>query len=403
MLFKDRNHAARALAERLLDYRGKNPLVLAIPRGAVPMAKIIAEALAGEFDVVLARKLGAPGNPEFAIGAIDESGWAYVSPDAELLGVGAAQLERLKAEQLAVIRQRRGEYSPRRPPIDPQGRVVIVVDDGLATGATMLAALHSLRARRPAELVCAVPVAPPDTLRRVAARADRVVCLASPADFRAVGQYYARFDQVSDDEVIDLLRQGVEAVSAPAPPLCPGDALLIVDVQNDFLPGGSLAVPDGDRVVPELKAWSARFAAAGLPVFATRDWHPPDHCSFVGRGGPWPPHCVAGSRGAEFAPGLALPATAQVVSKAVDAAADAYSGFAGTDLHERLQAFGVHRLFVGGLATDYCVLNTVRDACALGYRVLVLPAAIRAVDVKPGDGTRAIAAMRAAGAAMLGG
>lgn len=210
MLFRDRSHAAQLLAERLLEYRGRKPLVLAIPRGAVPMAKIIADALAGEFDVVLARKLGAPGNPEFAIGAIDESGWAYVSPDAELLGVGAVQLERLQAEQLAVIRRRRAEYSPLRPPIDPQARVVIVVDDGLATGATMLAALHSLRARKPAELVCAVPVAPPDTLERVAARADRVVCLASPADFRAVGQYYARFDQVSDDEVIALLRPGAE-------------------------------------------------------------------------------------------------------------------------------------------------------------------------------------------------
>lgn len=181
----------------------------------------------------------------------------------------------------------------------------------------------------------------------------------------------------------------------------PGDALLIVDVQNDFLPGGSLAVAGGDAVIAPLNGWLGRFVPARLPVCATRDWHSADHCSFAAQGGPWPPHCVAGSPGAAFAAALALPADAVVISKATTRETDAYSGFAGTDLHARLQALGVRRLFVGGLATDYCVLNTVLDARRLGYAVMLLVACIRAVDVRPGDGARALAAMRAAGAVPL--
>lgn len=188
-----------------------------------------------------------------------------------------------------------------------------------------------------------------------------------------------------------------------APPLQPGpgDALVIVDVQNDFLPGGSLAVAGGDAAVAPLNRWIAAFVQDGLPVVATRDWHPRDHASFAARGGPWPPHCVAGTAGANFAPALALPGNAFVISKATTPDAEAYSGFAGTDLHARLQGLGIRRLFVGGLATDYCVLNTVRDALSLGYAVVLLAACIRAVDARPGDGERAIAAMREAGATLL--
>jgi len=177
-----------------------------------------------------------------------------------------------------------------------------------------------------------------------------------------------------------------------------GDALILVDVQNDFLPGGSLAVPCGDEVVPPLKRLIDRFTCCGLPVVATRDWHPADHCSFHQRGGPWPPHCVAGTAGAAFAPALALPGSARIVSKAVTADTDAYSGFGGTDLDGFLRTAGVRRLFVGGLATDYCVLNTVRDGLANGYAVMLLTDAIRAVDVQPGDGARAIAEMERLGA-----
>lgn len=176
------------------------------------------------------------------------------------------------------------------------------------------------------------------------------------------------------------------------------DALLVVDVQNDFLPGGALAVPGGDAVVPALNRYLARWRERGLPVFATRDRHPAAHCSFRERGGPWPPHCVAGTAGAEFAPGLVLPPDAAVISKGESPDRDAYSGFDGTDLHERLQRAGIRRVFVGGLATDYCVLATVRDAVRLGYAVRLLADAVKAVDVHAGDGRRAEEEMTALGA-----
>ncbi len=174
----------------------------------------------------------------------------------------------------------------------------------------------------------------------------------------------------------------------------PNDALLIVDVQNDFLPGGSLAVPKSDEIVPVLNRYLNIFSA--LPVFATRDWHPLQHCSFRAQGGPWPPHCVAGTSGAAFAATLQLPLSAVIVSKATALEQDAYSGFQGTDLDSLLRAGGINRLFIGGLATDYCVLNTVRDALKLGYRVLLLGDAIRAV--MPDDGQRAEMEMISLGA-----
>ena len=177
-----------------------------------------------------------------------------------------------------------------------------------------------------------------------------------------------------------------------------GDALLIVDVQNDFLPGGGLGVPHGDEVLTVLNRYLQIFAMQNLPVYATRDWHPEQHCSFRAQGGPWPPHCVAGTRGAQFAAALQLPLATVIISKATTEKQDAYSGFQGTNLHRKLHASRIRRLFIGGLATDYCVLNTVRDALQFGYRVLLLSDAIRAVNVQPGDGLRAEAEMTRLGA-----
>lgn len=180
--------------------------------------------------------------------------------------------------------------------------------------------------------------------------------------------------------------------------LGPGDALLLVDVQRDFLPGGSLAVPNGDAILPALNRCLDLARRHALPVFATRDWHPAAHCSFVQQGGAWPPHCVADTDGAAFDAQLNLPPDAAIVSKAMTPEQDAYSGFEGTDLDRLLRDRRVSRLLVGGLATDYCVLATVRDALRLGYAVLLVTDGARAVDVQPGDGDKALAEMRAQGA-----
>lgn len=206
MRFLNRDEAAEKLADKLQIWRGQRPLVLAIPRGAVHMARIIAEKLDGEVDVVLVRKLRAPGNPELAIGSIDETGWVYLA-DYALQMADDAHIEREKKIQMEVMQNRRAQYTPVRPPLDPAGRVVIVVDDGLATGSTMIAALHAIRAKKPQKLVCAVPVAPPDTLEKVRPLADEVVCLYAPEMFYAVGQFYMDFPQVSDDQVMELLSQ----------------------------------------------------------------------------------------------------------------------------------------------------------------------------------------------------
>jgi nicotinamidase/pyrazinamidase len=177
-----------------------------------------------------------------------------------------------------------------------------------------------------------------------------------------------------------------------------GDALLVVDVQRDFLAHGSLAVPRGDEVVPVLNRYLQLFAVAQLPVLATRDWHPVNHCSFRQQGGPWPPHCVAGTVGATCSPALQLPADATIIYKATQAERDAYSGFEGTDLQVQLQQRGVTRLLIGGLATDYCIIHTVQDALKHGYTTLLLQDAIRPIDAKAG--ATAIAAMQAQGATL---
>src|SRR4249919_1869102 len=213
MLFQNREHAARLLARRLSTYyKNKNALVLAIPRGAIRMAEIIADALGGELDVVLVHKLGAPGEPELAIGAIDETGNVFLSGYS--LDIDSAYLEAERQAQLEVLRKRRVRYTPSRGPIDPHDRIVIVVDDGIATGSTMTAALRAIRRSKPKKLVGAVAVASPSAARAMSREADAIVCLDVPAEFYAVGQFFEDFSQVSDEEVTAILQKRERAISA---------------------------------------------------------------------------------------------------------------------------------------------------------------------------------------------
>ena len=177
-----------------------------------------------------------------------------------------------------------------------------------------------------------------------------------------------------------------------------GDALVVVDVQRDFLPGGSLAVPDADAVIGPLNAYIRTFDTRGLPIFFTRDWHPVDHCSFANMGGRWPVHCVQGTAGATWAEGLEVTSADHIVSKGADPSTEAYSAFSATNLLSLLRELGVHRVFIGGLATDYCVMETVGDARAHGFEVIVLKDAIRAVNVQQGDEARSLNQMDARGA-----
>ena len=206
--FDSRGDAARRLAAALAGYAGRHALVLAIPRGAVAIGAVLAQRLGGELDVVLVRKLRAPSNPELAVGAVDETGWTYIAEHAAEAGATPEYLEREIREQSALLRRRRLLYTPGRPPIDPAGRIVIVVDDGIATGASMIAALHAAREKQPARLVCAVPVAAAETLGKLKHYADEVVSLETPLGFHAVGQFYRDFRQVEDQEVVRLLAAG---------------------------------------------------------------------------------------------------------------------------------------------------------------------------------------------------
>jgi len=213
MIFQNREEAARLLARRLSAYyRNKHPLVLGIPRGAVSMAKIIADALGGELDVVLVRKLGHPSQPELAIGAVDESGNVFYSDCAYEIDEGYLEAE--KRRQFYIIRNRRAQYTPHRPPIDPKDRIVIVVDDGIATGSTMTVALRAIRAREPKKLVGAVAVASAQAARGMREEADALVCLKVPMEFYAVGQFFREFEQVSDEDVIKILASQEARVTA---------------------------------------------------------------------------------------------------------------------------------------------------------------------------------------------
>ncbi len=205
MRFDDRDDAALQLTKPLQHLAGVHPLVLAIPRGGVPLGRVIADALQAELDVVLVRKIGAPFNPEFAVGAIGESGAVYVADYAARAGADDAYLASEAARQLEVIRHRRAQYSAVRPAPAIAGRTVIVVDDGLATGATAISAIREIRGQSPAKIVCAVPVASEEAAASVEPLVDEFVCVEVPPGFQGVGQFYRDFSQVSDAEVRRLL------------------------------------------------------------------------------------------------------------------------------------------------------------------------------------------------------
>jgi predicted phosphoribosyltransferase len=203
MRFRNREEAAEQLASRLSGYRGQRPLVLGVPRGAVPMARVIADALDGDLDVVLVRKLRAPDQPELAIGAVDEGGTVLEGSYFDL--ASDAYLREEVLTQQEILRKRRQLYTQAHPAVDPAGRVAIIVDDGVATGSSMLAAIRSVRARKPQALIVAIGVAPPATLDRLRREADEVVCLLAPDEFYAVGQFYDDFSEVTDAMVVEAL------------------------------------------------------------------------------------------------------------------------------------------------------------------------------------------------------
>lgn len=208
MKFENRADAGRRLAAALGVYAERHPVVLALPRGGVPVAAVVARALKAPLDLVLVRKIGAPGQPELALGAVVDGAHPMIVCNEEILtatGTGAAEFDAIGRREMAEIERRRARYLGKRAPLDVTGRVVIVVDDGIATGATVRAALRATRERGPARLVLAVPVAAPDALKSLRKEVDATVCLATPEKFRGVGQFYDDFRQVTDEEVMDLL------------------------------------------------------------------------------------------------------------------------------------------------------------------------------------------------------
>jgi predicted phosphoribosyltransferase len=214
--FKDRTQAGKLLARELREFAGRaDAVVLALPRGGVPVGFAIAQRLGIELDILLVRKLGMPGHEEFAMGAVGSGGVRVLQPGVPgLMGVSAAQVEAVTQRELAELERRERAYRGARVPLALAGRIAILVDDGIATGSTMLAAIRVARGLGPARLVLAVPVAPPETLAALEGEVDTLVCLSAPPLFRAVGQWYDVFDQTSDEEVQDLLAAAWHARTA---------------------------------------------------------------------------------------------------------------------------------------------------------------------------------------------
>jgi putative phosphoribosyl transferase len=206
MIFKDRKEAGQRLAGALKDLKGKNVLILAIPRGGVPVAKEVASELNAELDVIITRKVGAPNNPEYAIGSVTQKGFLLTDKEfAKSLGISEKYLLEESKRQAEMIRDRLKRFRGDRPYPSMQNRIVVIVDDGIATGYTVRAAARFVKMKKPSELILAVPVAPADTIEELRKEVDRVVCLSTPEPFYAIGEFYADFDQVEDEEVKEIL------------------------------------------------------------------------------------------------------------------------------------------------------------------------------------------------------
>lgn len=203
MIFHDRIQAAHLLAPQLRSFRDRRPLILGIPRGAMPMAKVLADDLGGDLDVVLVHKIGAPGNPEYAIGSVSEFGTVYLT-DSEY---HSTEVDPIAVREIEKLKNRRKSYSPVHSPISPKGRIVIIIDDGIATGSTMLAAVRAVRGQKPARIVVAAPVASRSALDYLEREADEVIVFEKPKDFYAISQFYEEFPQVTDEEVFEILSE----------------------------------------------------------------------------------------------------------------------------------------------------------------------------------------------------
>jgi putative phosphoribosyl transferase len=210
-MFRDREDAAHQLAERLSSRPLRDPIVLGIPRGGVIIAAVLARALKADLDVTLAQKLGVPGQPELALGAVGEDGQVHLIPEVRIhLDLPPDFVSRERKARMAQIGRKRDVYRAVRPPAPLAGRSIIVTDDGIATGATMIAALHVIAAQQPHERIVAVPVGAPERVDEVRRHCDEIICLRRPGDFRAISQYFADFRQVSEEEVLAVLREGGE-------------------------------------------------------------------------------------------------------------------------------------------------------------------------------------------------
>lgn len=205
MIFKNRSAAAQQLAVCLSRYKGQNPLILALPRGAVPMARIIADELQGELGVILARKISLPGYEEYAIGAVSEGGFVYKNPDAFAYDIPEKVFQQARMRQLALMEERKKAWQLDQLNRDAHGRVTILLDDGIATGSTVFAAIKDIQSQHPARLILAAPVAPPDTARKLEREVDELIILDQPPHFHAVAQFYEDFDEVSDQDVFAAL------------------------------------------------------------------------------------------------------------------------------------------------------------------------------------------------------